>query len=115
MSFRPQVVATWCDDGNVYLWNIEKQVKSLKERKTASSSQQAVSQKPLFAFSHATEGFAMSWSPHVPGLFASGDNSGKIYIWRPVNGGASWEVSSPLTGHTSSVEDIQWKQVIRGR
>jgi WD40 repeat protein len=57
--------------------------------------------------SHASEGFALGWSPQSVGSFACGDCSGALHVWSPKEGG-SWTVSGPYAGHGGSVEDIQW-------
>jgi ribosome assembly protein RRB1 len=57
--------------------------------------------------SHASEGFALGWSPQSVGSFACGDCSGALHVWSPKEGG-SWTVSGPYAGHSGSVEDIQW-------
>ena len=55
-----------------------------------------------------SEGYALDWSPTVPGKLASGDCKGNIYLWNTPEKNA-WVVEPrPFTGHTDSVEDIQW-------
>ncbi len=40
-------------------------------------------------------------------MLATGDCSKNIHIWKP--NGTEWSVDQrPYTGHTDSVEDIQW-------
>lgn len=63
--------------------------------------------KPMQTHSHAAEGFALGWSPHSVGYFASGDCRGGLHVWTPKEGG-SWTVSGAYGGHDGSVEDIQW-------
>ena len=65
---------------------------------------------PIFEFKgHLSEGFAVAWSPTVPGALATGDCKRGIHLWRPSEGAASWAVDQrPLVGHADSVEDIQW-------
>ena len=64
--------------------------------------------RPIFEFKgHRGEGFAMDWSQMEPGVLATGDTSKFIHIWRPHE--STWTVDlRPFTGHTDSVEDIQW-------
>ncbi|TPP63432.1 Ribosome assembly protein RRB1 [Fasciola gigantica] len=65
---------------------------------------------PFFVFKgHRNEGFALDWSPNVSasGHLASGDCEGRIHHWIPRV--SDWVVQrTPYTGHTGSVEDIQW-------
>jgi WD40 repeat protein len=44
---------------------------------------------------------------HILGMLATGDCSKNIHIWKPNE--TEWTVDQrPYTGHTASVEDIQW-------
>ena len=50
----------------------------------------------------------MDWNEVVPGRMCSGDNNGNIHIWNYKEGGA-WTVDKrPFTGHSNSIEDLQW-------
>jgi len=63
---------------------------------------------PLQKELKTVEGWALSWSPKASGRLVNGDCAGKIYIWEPIEG-AQWNVDKePYSGHTDSVEDIQW-------
>ncbi len=64
--------------------------------------------KPLFTFKgHRGEGFALGWSPTMPGVLASGDNVKFIHLWKPHE--STWIVDQkPFSAHTDSVEDIVW-------
>lgn len=56
-----------------------------------------------------TEGYALDWSPLFPaGKLATGDSSGKIFITTRSEGGGFVTDTTPFTGHTGSVEEIQW-------
>ncbi|MFT7815900.1 glutamate-rich WD repeat-containing protein 1 [Arapaima gigas] len=65
---------------------------------------------PLFSFTgHMNEGFAIDWSPKVPGRLVSGDCKKNIHVWEPQEGGTSWKIDQrPFSSHTKSVEDLQW-------
>ncbi|RHY21113.1 hypothetical protein DYB32_009892 [Aphanomyces invadans] len=105
MPQSSNIVATWADTKRVHIYDIAKQLQSLDGKNPAGLSAQA---PPVFTFTgHADEGFAMDWSPVTAGSLLTGDCSKYIYHW--VNNGGSWVVDKvPFTGHTSSVEDIQW-------
>ena len=50
----------------------------------------------------------MDWSPTVAGRLATGDCRKNIHVWSPQQDGG-WSVDQrPFSGHTASVEDIQW-------
>lgn len=60
------------------------------------------------------EGFAIDWSPLIPqGRLLTGDNSGKIFHTTRNETGKFVPDSSPFTGHTSSVEELQWSPAER--
>ncbi len=55
-----------------------------------------------------SEGFALDWSEMVPGRLVTGDCSGHIHLWQPLQDGG-WSVGQqPYSAHTGSVEDLQW-------
>lgn len=55
------------------------------------------------------EGFALDWSPlHHEGRLATGDHSGKIFITTRNSGGGFVTDTNCFTGHSGSVEEIQW-------
>ncbi|RHZ01584.1 hypothetical protein DYB37_006726 [Aphanomyces astaci] len=105
MPQSSNIVATWSDTKRVHIYDIAKQLQSLDGKNPAGVNAQA---PPVFTFTgHADEGFAMDWSPVTAGSLLTGDCSKYIYHW--VNNGASWVVDKvPFTGHTASVEDLQW-------
>ncbi|RHY51965.1 hypothetical protein DYB34_004862 [Aphanomyces astaci] len=105
MPQSSNIVATWSDTKRVHIYDIAKQLQSLDGKNPAGLNAQA---PPVFTFTgHADEGFAMDWSPVTAGSLLTGDCSKYIYHW--VNNGASWVVDKvPFTGHTASVEDLQW-------
>lgn len=55
------------------------------------------------------EGYALDWSPLVPaGKLLTGDSTGKIFATTRTEGGGFVTDQSPYTGHSSSVEELQW-------
>ncbi|KAK6849055.1 RRB1-involved in the regulation of ribosome biosynthesis [Apiospora arundinis] len=66
--------------------------------------------KPLSTIrAHKSEGYALDWSPLVPGgKLLTGDNDGNIYMTTRTDGGGWVTDTRPFQGHTSSVEEIQW-------
>ncbi len=113
------LAAAWGENGAVGIYGLNGCLQKL-EQPMGGSKQKKKNQKealdwhrestpPIFQFrGHLTEGFALAWSPTVPGAFASGDCSKNIHLWKPTED-ASWSVDQrPLVGHTDSVEDVQW-------
>jgi ribosome assembly protein RRB1 len=71
--------------------------------------------KPLSTLRmHKSEGYAVDWSPLIStGKLATGDNDGRIYITTRT-AGEGWATDSrPFTGHTGSVEELQWSPTER--
>ncbi|GAU19158.1 hypothetical protein TSUD_89230 [Trifolium subterraneum] len=63
-------------------------------------------QVPLQKFKQKDEGYAIDWSPLVPGRLVSGNH------W-PTSA-ATWNIDkTPFTGHTGSVEDLQWIKALQ--
>ncbi|KAJ7544891.1 hypothetical protein O6H91_09G097800 [Diphasiastrum complanatum] len=109
MQQQPQIVATWADTG--YVWDVGVHIRSLSSgsAETSTGLSSIVRQAPLQIFTgHKEEGFALDWSPLVPGRLVTGDCKSFIYLWEPSEGGR-WNVeNTPFSGHKSSVEDLQW-------
>jgi len=104
-----RIAASWSSVGNVEIWDLTKHFDTLNNNRTTTQHQTVQDVKPIYSFSgHQTEGYAMDWSPTVPGRLATGSNNKNIHIWQPGEGG-TWHVDQrPLNAHNDSVEDIQW-------
>jgi len=103
MPQQSHIIASWSDCGKVFIWNILGQIKSLD-----GEINHKLHTTPLFAFGgHKNEGFAMDWSKLSEGKLATGDCSNIIHVLEPKE--SQWvSQETPYTGHTASVEDIQW-------
>lgn len=101
------LVATMTESSDVYIHDITPHLASFDTPGSAVSERQ---NKPLSTIrAHKAEGYAVDWSPLSPaGRLATGDNDGLIYITSRTDGGGWVTDTRPLTGHTSSVEEIQW-------
>uniref|UniRef100_A0A7C9DM56 Histone-binding protein RBBP4-like N-terminal domain-containing protein n=1 Tax=Opuntia streptacantha TaxID=393608 RepID=A0A7C9DM56_OPUST len=110
MPQSPHIVATWGDMGYVQVWDFSSHLNYLAESEDDTSRGEAsvFNQAPLSMFKHKDEGYAIDWSPLVPGRLVSGDCKNSIYLWEPASG-TKWNVDSkPFAGHSASVEDLQW-------
>lgn len=103
MPQQPEVVAAWAETGQVRLFNIKKHLKALD-----TPGAFVASTPPIYeCTAHKTEGFALDWSPCTEGKLLSGDCENMIYETKTM--GSHWVTDkTPYTGHTGSVEDIQW-------
>lgn len=105
-----QVAASWSETGKVSIWDLTKQLQAVEDQKTNDLFNKLKNlPKPIYSYrGHKQEGFAMDWSTVAKGYLATGDCSRRIHIWKPLEA-FSWHVEQhPLSGHTDSVEDIQW-------
>ncbi|XP_077115623.1 glutamate-rich WD repeat-containing protein 1 [Ranitomeya variabilis] len=105
------VAAVWSEKGQVEIYDLQKQLAAVSDSQMLAAflKEEQTKIKPVFSFSgHMTEGFAMDWSPKMAGRLITGDCNKNIHLWNPREGG-SWHVDQrPFTGHTKSVEDLQW-------
>ncbi|KAK6326793.1 hypothetical protein J4Q44_G00024380 [Coregonus suidteri] len=105
------LAAVWSEKGQVEIFDLRSQMEAVHSSAAMSSFvKQQKEATPLFSFSgHMTEGFAIDWSPKVPGRLVSGDCKKNIHVWEPREGGTSWQIDQrPFSSHTKSVEDLQW-------
>lgn len=111
MRQHPHICASWADTGHVQVWDFSSHLNSLGESDatTVNGGSSVLNQAPLVKFGgHKDEGFAIDWSPLVPGRLVSGDCRNCIHLWEPTSD-STWNVDSkPFVGHTASVEDLQW-------
>jgi len=115
MSNSP-IVALWNENCEVGLYNCSEYLETL----IAYEEDPMTSKRPMLkapkgnplikTFKHNDEGFALEWSPFNNGIFASGSNDKKIYLYRPLSEGFSdWAKDiSPYVYHSGSVEDLQF-------
>lgn len=55
------------------------------------------------------EGYALDWSPLIPaGKLLTGDSTGSIFATTRTEGGGFVTDTNAYTGHTGSVEEVQW-------
>mgnify|MGYP005992090981 CR=1 FL=1 len=108
MPQNPGFVATMSDSGKAHIFDLTTHLASMMGKGPRANT---TTTKPAFTYSgHQDEGYALDWNPLVPGRMATGDCAGKIRLWNPTATGAgNWAVdNTPLSGHTASVEDLQW-------
>ncbi|KAK8942423.1 hypothetical protein KSP39_PZI008894 [Platanthera zijinensis] len=98
------------EDSGDQVWDFTSQLNSLAESEAQCSQggNNINCAAPVFKFDgHKDEGFALDWSPVVPGRLISGDCNRCIHLWEPSSD--SWIVDkNPFVGHKASVEDLQW-------
>lgn len=108
-SSRPPttLTASMTEAGQVLIHDVTPHLASFDTPGTIITPQQ---NKPLSTLRmHKSEGYAVDWSPLIStGKLVTGDNNGMIYVTTRT-GGEGWATDSrPLTGHTGSVEELQW-------
>ncbi|KAF0981706.1 hypothetical protein FDP41_012363 [Naegleria fowleri] len=113
MPQNRNIVGFWCEDAKVHIYDLTQMSSVLRQENMANSLKSInKSKKPIQTFDfHRTEGFAMDWSKCVEGRIATGDCNGEINVMDIEGSGIySWKriYNKPFTGHSSSVEDIQF-------
>ncbi|KMZ94532.1 WD domain, G-beta repeat domain-containing protein [Plasmodium vivax Mauritania I] len=117
------LIATWCEDGNVYVYEMSEEIRHLDER----PYHEELVKKPLHVFEgHTTEGFSLDWNPVHAAKLLSGDNEGNLFLWLPDNE-VKWtyerlsiESGTQQKGDRSdgkakgrkkhTIEDVQWSK-----
>ena len=103
------LTATSLENGQILIHDVTAHLKALS---SPGHILEASSSRPLSTLRmHKSEGYALDWAPasqHPLGRLLSGDNDGCIYSTQRTEGGGWVTDNRPLTGHTSSVEEIQW-------
>ncbi|XP_026173433.1 glutamate-rich WD repeat-containing protein 1 [Mastacembelus armatus] len=105
------LAAVWSEKGQVEIFDLRPQLEAIHSSAAmAAFMNQQKEATSVFSFSgHMTEGFAIDWSPTVPGRLVSGDCKKNIHVWEPREGGTSWQIDQrPFSSHSKSVEDLQW-------
>ncbi|KAG1958348.1 glutamate-rich WD repeat-containing protein 1 [Pimephales promelas] len=104
------LAAVWSEKGQLEIFDLRPQLEAVHSSSVMSAFiKQQKEATPLFSFTgHMSEGFAIDWSPKVPGRLVSGDCKKNIHVWEPQEGG-TWKIDQrPFSSHSKSVEDLQW-------
>ncbi|KAL9266063.1 HEAT STRESS TOLERANT DWD 1-like protein [Drosera capensis] len=74
MPQNPHICASWSDMGYVQVWDVSSHLNFLAESQSdvMQGTPSAFNQAPLAVFIHKDEGYAIDWSPVVPGRLLSG-------------------------------------------
>ena len=99
--------ATLTENADVLIHNVTPHLSAFDNPGTTITAQQS---RPVASLRmHRTEGYAIDWSTvgTQPRLL-TGDNDGKIFLTTCDNGSKWTTDNKPFTGHTGSVEDLQW-------
>ena len=101
------LTATMAESSQVLIHDVTPHLASFDNPGSTITPQQ---NKPISTIrAHKSEGYALDWSPTVPGgKLLTGDNDGLIYMTTRTDGGGWVTDNRPFVGHESSVEEIQW-------
>ena len=102
------LTAAMTESGDVLIHDITPHLSSFDTPGAVISPQQ---NKPISTIrAHKrTEGYALDWSPLAPaGKLLTGDTNGQIFTTTRTEGGGFVTDTTPFTGHSSSVEELQW-------
>lgn len=107
----PYHTATFSETGKVHIFNIRPLIESLDV--PGFTYDKTIVNKPVYTVNQhgRNEGYALDWAGGTldsPGLrLLSGDIASKIYLTTSTESGFITG-DKAFTGHTSSVEDLQW-------
>ncbi|XP_010847997.1 PREDICTED: glutamate-rich WD repeat-containing protein 1 [Bison bison bison] len=113
------VAGVWSEKGQVEVFALRRLLQVVDDPQALATflRDEQTRVKPIFAFSgHMGEGFALDWSPRVPGRLLTGDCQKNIHLWTPTDGG-SWHVDqrfksgSPVATfkqHVAPVTSVEW-------
>ena len=121
------IVATWSDEGEVGIYDVQAAVDELdaqvdasvlaatsstgKKKKKKPAQRKTYGGSKLAGFRSKQEGYAIEWSPLNFGRLASGSCDAHLMVYAPADETCSTfvkETQSALQGHKDSIEDIQW-------
>lgn len=108
-SSRPPttLTASMTEAGQVIIHDVTPHLASFDTPGMTITSKQ---NKPLSTLRmHKSEGYALDWSPLIStGKLITGDNDGRIFVTTRTSGEGWATDDRPFTGHTGSVEELQW-------
>ena len=104
--------ATMTEDSSLLIHDVTPHISSFDNPGTIIMPQQ---NRPVATLRmHRTEGYALDWSKlFVQPKLLTGDNEGKIFVTTYSDGGKWTSDDRPFTGHSGSVEDLQWSPTER--
>ncbi|KKY27925.1 putative ribosome biogenesis protein [Phaeomoniella chlamydospora] len=110
-AISPTVTATMLENSQVLIHDVTQHLQALSTPEKGITIPPSAS-KPLSTLRmHKDEGYALDWQPaslHPLGRLLTGDNNGLIYSTQRTEGGGWVTDTRAFTGHSSSVEELQW-------
>ncbi|QDS77380.1 hypothetical protein FKW77_005802 [Venturia effusa] len=105
--FPNTLTASMMESGQVLIHDITHHLNSFDTPGAIVTPQQL---RPHVVKNHGKlEGYAVDWSTLSPAArLLTGDTTGRIFVTNQAEGGAWRTDSTAFTGHTSSVEELQW-------
>jgi ribosome assembly protein RRB1 len=106
------LVALWSETRKVKIYNIDGVVNDLKNCDITQKIERKAKEidlEPIGNFNSVAEGFAVEWSPLMPGMLASGNCSGILNLYTASDENcSSFKKYNEYNYHTDSLEDIQF-------
>jgi histone-binding protein RBBP4 len=106
MPQNPDIIATWCVDNRVLIWDRTKHELKPKDNQIKPN---------VVCAGHTGEGFGLAWSPHVEGQLATASEDRTVRIWNTLydTGLEEIEPEQTWTHHKGIVNDVQYHPVHR--
>lgn len=100
---NPNIIATWANNNNVYIWDRTKHT-------SEPSSRDIKAQATLKG--HTAEGFGLEWNPFVEGQLITGSEDTSVCLWEVARDFTSEnpiiEPARRFTQHSATVNDVQY-------
>lgn len=103
MPQEPHIVATWSENGHVYLWDLNQYIQALDAPPTSKLGPKTL----IKSLKYSSEGYAIDWSHLVKGRLITGNCDKQIFVSEMHQ--STWiQDEVPFSGHSGSVEDLSW-------
>ena len=108
-QIQTTLTATFLENAQILVHDVTPQLHALS---SPGYTLPSTASRPLSTLRmHRSEGYALDWAPTLSfplGRLLSGDNDGAIYSTMRTDGGGWVTDNRPFTGHSGSIEEIQW-------
>lgn len=103
MPQKPDLIATMCADGNVFIFD------KTKHPLMPASTRTCLPQITLVG--HEKEGYGLNWNPHVEGRLITGSEDATVRLWDTTGytkGGTQLSPVRTYTNHSAIVNDVAY-------
>lgn len=107
MHQNNNIIATQSDQCKLHIYDVSTLIQSID--KSIGTTSKTIQLQPVYTQQHSDEGYAIDWSTVTRGELATGHCNNSIHVYNMNESQHTWSMdNNKYTGHTDSVEDIQW-------